>query len=108
MDKFTLTNFGDATHILGIGIIQDKERGTTCISQAPYGLLLLGKCGIADYNPVEDTPGIGNELTMNPRAENRSAKKKPSSTRASCDSSPCCAGVRALTSTLRCHRRRDP
>ncbi|CAN0048524.1 unnamed protein product [Sphacelaria rigidula] len=59
MDKFSLTDFGDATKILGIDIIQDN------ISQEPRVMSLLQKCGTSDCNAVH-TPGIGNELTAEP------------------------------------------
>ena len=46
MHKFPITDFGDVTRILGIDIIQDKERGTISISQAPYVIARLDKYGI--------------------------------------------------------------
>ncbi|CAM9934493.1 unnamed protein product, partial [Sphacelaria rigidula] len=60
-----MTDFGDATKILGIDIIQDKQLGTISISQGPYVMSLLQKCGMSDCNAVH-TPGIGNELTAEP------------------------------------------
>ncbi|CAN0087386.1 unnamed protein product [Sphacelaria rigidula] len=65
IDKFSMTDFGDATKILGIDIIQDKQLGTLGISQGPYVMSLLQKCGMSDCNAVH-TPGIGNELTAEP------------------------------------------
>ncbi|CAM9619114.1 unnamed protein product [Sphacelaria rigidula] len=65
MDKFSMTDFGDATKILGIDIIQDKQLGTISISQGPYVMSLLQKCGMSDCSAVH-TPGIGNELTAEP------------------------------------------
>ncbi|CAM9465176.1 unnamed protein product [Sphacelaria rigidula] len=65
MDKFSMTDFGDATKILGIDIIQDKQLGTISISQRPYVMSLLQKCGMSDCHAVH-TPGIGNELTAEP------------------------------------------
>ena len=60
MDKVTMAYFGDATQIVGIDIIQDKERGTISIV-----LSLLGKYGMSDCNLVH-TLGIGNGLTAEP------------------------------------------
>ena len=65
MEKFTMTDVGDATRILGVEIFQDKERSTIIISQAPYVLSPLDKYGMAHRNLVH-TPGIGNELTAEP------------------------------------------
>ncbi|CAM9801280.1 unnamed protein product [Sphacelaria rigidula] len=65
MDKFSMTDFGDATKILGIDIIQDKQLGTISISQGPHVMSPLQKCGMSDCNAVH-TPGIGNELTAEP------------------------------------------
>ncbi|CAN0034543.1 unnamed protein product [Sphacelaria rigidula] len=66
MDKFSMTDFGDGTEILGIGIIQNKQLGTISISQGPYVTSLPQKCGMSDCNAVH-TPGIGNELTAEPK-----------------------------------------
>ena len=48
IDKFIMTDFGDTNRLLGINIIQDKERGTISISQAPYVLSLLDRYGMAE------------------------------------------------------------
>ncbi|CAN0014387.1 unnamed protein product [Sphacelaria rigidula] len=41
------------------------QLGTISISQGPYVMSLLQKCGMSDCNAVH-TPGIGNELTAEP------------------------------------------
>ncbi|CAN0399791.1 unnamed protein product [Ascophyllum nodosum] len=64
-DEFTMTDIGDATQILGIDIIEDKEHGTISIRQGSYMMSLLDKFGMVDCIPVH-IPGNGNELMVEP------------------------------------------
>ena len=67
VDEFTITDDGDLTQVLGIAIIQDKERSTISISRGPNLISLLDNYGMTDCNPVH-TPAIGNKLTAEPKS----------------------------------------
>ena len=55
VNKITTTDVRNATQILEINIIQNKEHNAISIGQAPYMLSLLDKCGMADCNLVKHT-----------------------------------------------------
>ena len=104
MEKFTMTDFGDATRILGIEINQNKERSTISMSQSPYVISLLDKYGMADCNLVH-TPGICNELTAEPEGSVPLSKEDTIEYQSIVGSVIFMCQCTRLTSALRCHRR---
>ena len=65
MEKFAMTEHGDASQILGFQVERDKAAGTIELSQGQYTLAVLERFNISDCNNVH-VPEIGNELSAQP------------------------------------------
>ena len=63
MNRFTMTDMGDVSLVLGMQITRDREAGTLTISQEHYTKSILVRFGMAGCNPVHTT-GAGAELSI--------------------------------------------
>ncbi|CAM9240447.1 unnamed protein product [Laminaria digitata] len=58
MERFTMTDMGDVSLVLGIHIARNREAGTLTTSQEDNTNSILARFGMARYNPVHPT-GVG-------------------------------------------------
>ena len=63
MDRFTITDMGDVSLVLGMQITRDREAGTLTISQEHYTKSILARFGMAGCDPVHTT-GAGAEFSI--------------------------------------------
>ena len=63
MDKFTMSDLGEVSLILGMKITRDRVNKKLSISQTDYTLSILERFGMKDCNPVS-TPNTGGELPL--------------------------------------------
>ena len=63
MDKFTMSDLGEVSRILGMKITRDRVNNKLSISQTDYALSILERFGMKDCNPVS-TPNTGGERPL--------------------------------------------
>ena len=63
VDRFTMTDMGDVSMVLGMQITRDREAKTLTISQDHYTKSVLARFGMGECNPVHKT-GAGAELFL--------------------------------------------
>ena len=63
MSRFSMTDMGDVSLVLGMGVTRDRAKGTVTITQDNYTKSLLERYGMASCNPTY-TPGVGKELSL--------------------------------------------
>ena len=68
MDRFTITDLREVSHILGIKITRKKVNKTLRISQTDYTMSILERFGMMDCNPAS-TPSVGGELPLDQPAD---------------------------------------
>ena len=68
MDRFTMSDLGEVSLILGMKITRDRVNKTLSISQTDYAMSILERFGMQDCNPVS-TPSYGTELSLNQPAD---------------------------------------
>lgn len=62
LQRFTMTDLGEVSLILGMKITRDRKKKTLRISQTDYTKSILDKFNMSDCSPVS-TPGVGVELS---------------------------------------------
>lgn len=68
MGRFPMTGMGDASLVLGVGVIRYRRKGTVTISQEKYTNSFLERYGMANCNPAY-TLVVGKEVSLNQQAE---------------------------------------
>ena len=68
MDRFTMTDLGEVSLILGMKITRDRVNKTLRISQTDYTMSILERFGMMDCNPAS-TPSVGGELPLDQPAD---------------------------------------
>ena len=63
MSRFSMTDMGDVSLVLGMRVTRDHTKGTVTIPQDDYTKSLLERYGMASCNTV-CTPGVGKELSL--------------------------------------------
>ena len=58
VSRFSMTDMGDVSLVLGMGVTRDHEKGTVTITQEKYTKSLLERYGMASRNSTY-TPGVG-------------------------------------------------
>ena len=69
MGRFSMTDMGDVSLVLGMEVTRDRTKGTVAIIQENYVKSLLERYGMGNCNPAH-TPGIGKELSLDQPKEN--------------------------------------
>ena len=62
MGRFSMTDMGDVSLVLGMEVTHDRTKGTVTITQENYVKSLLERYGMENCNPA-CTPGVGKELS---------------------------------------------
>ena len=75
MSRFSMTDMGDVSLVLGMGVTRDREKGTVTITQENYTKSLLERYGMANCNPAY-TPGVGKELSLDQPEEGLLSKEE--------------------------------
>ena len=70
-----MTNMGEVSPVLGMGVTRDREKGTVTITQYNYTKSLLERYGMGNCNPTY-TSGVGGELSLNQPEEKLLSKKE--------------------------------
>ncbi len=68
MERFTMSDLGEVSLILGMKITRDRVKKTLSISQTDYTLSILERFGMQDCNPVS-TPCHGGEIPLDQPAD---------------------------------------
>eukprot|EP00752_Nemacystus_decipiens_P010633 g9470.t1 len=68
MERFTMSDLGEVSLILGMKITRDRVKKTLSINQTDYILSILERFGMQDCNPVS-TPCQGGEIPLEQPAE---------------------------------------
>ncbi len=63
MQRFSMTDLGEVSLILGMKVTRDRAKKTLRINQTDYTRSLLDKFNMSDCSPVS-TPGVGVELPL--------------------------------------------
>ena len=63
MARFSMTDLGEVSLILGMKITRDRSKRTLYISQTDYTRSILDRFNMKDCNPVS-TPSTGAELSL--------------------------------------------
>ena len=63
LQRFSMTDLGEVSLILGMKITRDRAKKTLRISQTDYTKSILDKFNMSDCSPVS-TPGLGAELSL--------------------------------------------
>ena len=58
-----MSDLGDVSLVLGVGVTRDREKGTATITQEKYTKSLLQQYGMANCISTY-THGVGNELSL--------------------------------------------
>ena len=74
MSRFSMTDMGDASLVLGTGVTRDREKGTVTITLENYTNSLLERYGMASCNSTY-TPGVGKELSLDQSEERLLSKE---------------------------------
>ena len=56
--RFSMTDMGDVSLVLGMEVTRDRAKGTVTITQENYVKSLLERYGMGNCNPAH-TPGVG-------------------------------------------------
>ena len=63
MSRFSMTDLGDVSLVLGLGVIRDRLKGTVTITQDNDIKSLLERYGMTTCNPTY-TPGAGKSFRV--------------------------------------------
>ena len=74
MSRFSVTDRGDVSLVLGMVVTRNRKKGTATITQEKYTESLLERYGIANCKSTYP-PGVGNELSLD-RPEERLRSKE--------------------------------
>ena len=69
MGRFSMTDMGDVSLVLGMEVTRDRTKGTVSITHENYVKSLLERYGMGNCNPAH-TPGVGKELSLDHPEEN--------------------------------------
>ena len=70
MSRFSMTDMGDVSLVLGMSVTSDREKGTVTITQEKYAKSLLERYGMARCNSTY-TPDVGNSCRWTGRRRGR-------------------------------------
>ena len=70
-----MTDMGDVSLVLGMGVTRDREKGIVTITQEKYTKSLLERYGMASCNSTY-TPGVGKELSLDQAEEKLLGKEE--------------------------------
>ena len=68
MGRFSMTDMGEVSLVLGMGVTRDSEKGTVIITQVNHTKSLLERYGKGNCSPT-DNPGVGSELSLDQPGE---------------------------------------
>ena len=69
MGRFSMTDMGDVSLVLGMEVTRDRTKGTVTITQENYVKSLLERYGMGNCNPAH-TPSVGKELSLDHTEKN--------------------------------------
>ena len=69
MGRFSMTDMGDVSLVLGMKVTRDRTKGTVTITQENYVKSLLERYGMGNCNPAH-TPCVGKQLSLDQPEEN--------------------------------------
>ena len=75
MSRFSMTDVGDVSLVLEMGVTRDREKGTATINQETYTKSLLERCDISSSNSTY-MPGVGKELLLDQPEERLLSKEE--------------------------------
>ena len=75
MSRFSMTDIGDVSLVLGMGVTRDHVMGTVTITQEKYTKSLLERYGMPSSNST-CTSGVGKELSLDQPQERLVSKEE--------------------------------
>ena len=63
MSRFSMTDMGDVSLVLGMGVTRDRDKGKVTITQEKYTKSLLERYGMTNCNSTY-TRAVGKELSL--------------------------------------------